>query len=196
MQIEYLNHLPAEFLDSAIELYFNSLREKLEPILGSDGRAQEALVSSIMKNNGFIALCEGKLVGIMGVQTSKGGFINPSFKTMVRVYGKLGGLVRLWGLWTLHHSTKDDELYVDGVAVAPEMRGNGIGTQLFELMESTASAKGINKITLDVIDTNPKAKALYKQLGFLQTNVKEIWPLNLLIKFPFKSATFMVKTIG
>ena len=51
MQVDYLDYLPDDFKFSAIRLYFNALKKKLEPILGSDGRAQEALASNI------VALC-------------------------------------------------------------------------------------------------------------------------------------------
>ena len=116
--------------------------------------------------------------------------------TMVRIYGKLSGLIRMAGLATLHHQTGENELYIDGIAVQPEMRGKGIGTQLFNLLESTALENRIKTISLDVVDTNPKAKSLYERLGFVVIREQEIRPLNLFIRFPFKSVTFMSKTIG
>jgi len=85
MQIDYLNYLPDEFRTSAIRLYFNALKEKIEPVLGSDGKAQEALASNIAIDKCLVAICDEKLVGIMGIQTNKGGFVNPSLKTMVRI---------------------------------------------------------------------------------------------------------------
>lgn len=196
MKIDYLNYLPKEFRDSAIQLYFNSLKEKLEPILGSNGRAQEVLASSITTDKCLVAVCDEKLVGIMGIQTNKGGFVNPSLKTMIRIYGILGGILRMIGLVILHHSTGADEFHIDGVAVTHEMRGEGIGSRLFDLLERTASKKRIRTISLEVIDTNPRAKALYEQLGFVEIKTQAIRPLNLFIKFPFRSATLMVKTIG
>ncbi len=196
MQINYLTYLPDEFRASAIWLYFNALKEKLEPILGSDGRAQEVLASNIASDKCLVAICDEKLVGIMGIQTNKGGFMNPSLKTTVRIYGILGGIVRMGGLAILHHTSSSDELYVDGVAVAYEMRGKGIGSRLFEMLERNASIKGIRTISLEVIDTNPRAKSLYEQLGFVVMKTQTLWPLNLFVKFPFRSTTLMTKTIG
>ena len=196
MQVDYLDYLPDDFKVSAIRLYFNSLKEKLEPILGSDGRAQEALASNIATDKCIVAICNGKLVGIMGIQTNKRGFVNPNLKTMVRIYGNFGGILRMGGLAILHHTIGTDELYVDGVAVASEMRGKGIGSHLFELLEQAVLKKRIKTISLEVIDTNPRAKALYERLGFVAVKTQTIWPLNLFIRFPFKSATLMVKTMG
>ena len=196
MQVDYLDYLPDDFKVSAIRLYFNSLKEKLEPILGSDGRAQEALASNIATDKCIVAICNGKLVGIMGIQTNKRGFVNPNLKTMVRIYGNFGGILRMGGLAILHHTIGTDELYVDGVAVASEMRDKGIGSHLFELLEQAVLKKRIKTISLEVIDTNPRAKALYERLGFVAVKTQTLWPLNLFVRFPFRSATLMVKTMG
>ena len=196
MQVDYLDYLPDDLKVSAIRLYFNALKEKLEPILGSDGRAQEALASNIATDKCIVAICNGKLVGIMGIQTNKRGFVNPNLKTMVRIYGNFGGILRTGGLAILHHTTGTDELYVDGVAVASEMRGKGIGSHLFELLEQAVLKKRIKTISLEVIDTNPRAKALYERLGFVAVKTQTLWPLNLFVRFPFRSATLMVKTMG
>ncbi len=195
MQCEYLCNLPDEFRVSTVRLYFNALKEKLEPILGSDGRAQEVLASNIVADKCLVAVCNEKLVGIMGIQTNEGGFVNPNLRTMMKVYGLFGGMLRLGGLAILHHTTRADELYVDGVAVAREMRSMGIGSRLFDLLDRMASKKGIQTISLEVIDTNRRAKALYENLGFVAVKTRTIWPLNMFVKFPFKSATLMVKKI-
>lgn len=194
--IEYLKYLPGTLFRPAVDLYFYSLREKLEPLLGGDGRAQEVLMSSIVADNCLVALCNGKLVGIMGFQTSQGGFIQPSLKTMVRIYGMPGGLFRLAGLAMLYHSTRSDEFYIDGVAVAPEMRGKGIGRHFFGILESMASEAGKSRISLDVIDINDRARALYEKLGYKELNRQKIWPVNRLIGFPFGAVSYMEKSIG
>jgi hypothetical protein len=56
VQVDYLDYLPDDFKVSAIRLYFNSLKEKLEPILGSDGSAQEALASNIATDKCTVAM--------------------------------------------------------------------------------------------------------------------------------------------
>jgi ribosomal protein S18 acetylase RimI-like enzyme len=196
MQVDYLDYLPDDFKVSAIRLYFNALKEKLEPILGSDGRAQEALASNIATDKCLVAICNEKLVGVMGIQTNKRGFVNPKLITMVRIYGSYGGILRMGGLAILHHTIGTDELYVDGVAVASEMRGKGIGSHLFDLLEQAVLKKRIKTISLEVIDTNPRAKAFYERLGFVAVKTQTLWPLNLFVRFPFRSATLMVKTMG
>ena len=195
MQINYLDYLPDEFRASALTLYFNALNEKLEPILGSDGRAKKALGSHLATNKCLVAICDRKLAGILGIQDNKGGFINPTLKTMVKLYGIPGGFLRMIGLAMLHHRTASNELYVDGVAVVDKMRGKGIGSHLFNRLERIAVQKSVRTISLEVIDTNQRARALYEHLGFVATTEQSIWPLNLFLNFSFKSATLMVKRI-
>ncbi len=196
MQIEYIDYLPDEFKASAMRLYFNSLKEKLGPILGDYNRAQKALESELSINYCLTAICDQKLVGVLGIQTDKGGFINPTLTKMIKVYGTFGGIFRMGGLALLHHKTASDELYVDGVAVANQMRGQGIGSHLFDMLEGIASKKRIRTISLDVIDSNSRAKALYERLGFVTIKQRTVWPWHLFFKFPFRSATLMVKMIG
>ena len=193
MEVEYLEHLPGELSDYAVSLYLSALKDKLVPIFGSEKRAQKALRNGIVKDNCLAAIYRQRVVGILGIQTDKGSFLNPTLKTLVMEYGMLGGLFRLGGLAVLHHPSAPDELYVDGVGVVDDMREKGIGSRLFDLLERIALKKGIRMISLEVIDTNHRAKALYERLGFIETKRKSLWPFNLMYKFPFKASIQMVK---
>lgn len=196
MEIDYLEHLPGELSDDAVRLYLSALKDKLVPILGSDERAQEALRNGIAKDNCLVAICDQKLVGILGIQTDKGSFLNPTLKTLARTYGILGGAFRMSGLALLHHPTAPDELYIDGIAVVEDMRGKGIGPRLFDMLETIALERRSRMISLDVIDTNHRVRALYKRLGFVETKCRTLWPFSLIFKFPFKSAIQMVKMMS
>ena len=196
MEIQYLEYLPAEFADQAIALYFSALSAKLEPILGNIHSAREALERTLATDRCLAAVRDQQLLGMMGIQTVSGGFLNPTLNILVKHYGVFGGILRLGGLSLLHHRTVSGELYVDGVAVAAEHRGRGIGSHLFSLLEKVALKMGIRKITLEIIDTNHRAKTLYERLGFVQTKEQTVRPFNLIFKFPFKSAILMEKNIN
>lgn len=99
------------------------------------------------------------------------------------------------GLNLLHHKTAADEWYVDGIAVAEKMRGKGVGTELLGHLESLAEENGIRKISLEVINTNQKAQALYLCLGFVAGKRTALWPFNHLYGFPFDSVITMEKTL-
>lgn len=60
-----------------------------------------------------------------------------------------------------HHS-----LHIAQLGVAPERRSQGLGAQLLAFAEAQARTQGLGQISLDVADSNPRARALYERLGF------------------------------
>jgi len=59
-----------------------------------------------------------------------------------------------------------EEHYISNVAVYPEYRGMGIGTDLIAKVEMKARKNGAKKVVLDVEVENLKAIKLYKKLGY------------------------------
>jgi len=55
---------------------------------------------------------------------------------------------------------------VHDVVVASSHRGRGIAAQLFAEVEAIARERGACKLTLEVLDGNAAAQALYRRLGF------------------------------
>ena len=55
---------------------------------------------------------------------------------------------------------------VHDVVVASSHRGRGIAAQLFAGVEAVARERGACKLTLEVLDGNAPARALYRRLGF------------------------------
>ena len=165
------------------------------PILGEVDRALRVLTQHINLKNCYTAFSNDRLVGILGLQTRVGSFWNPTWKSFVTEYGLIGGLFRYCGLSFLHHETGSDEWYIDGIAVAAEMRGLGIGTKLLGHLEHGARINGIHKITLEVINTNPQAEALYQRLGFREITRTNLWPFNRIYGFSFEYAIQMAKFI-
>jgi GNAT superfamily N-acetyltransferase len=196
MYIAYFNHLPHKFSAAAVRLFLDALGEKLVPVLGDDARAQSVLQQSLDPTRCVAAVCDGELAGLLAIKDHEGGFITPTLRAMTQMYGLLGGLYRVVGLAFLHHAVAPDEFYVDGVAVVDALRGQGVGSQLFARFEQRALEKGIRTLSLTVIDTNPRAEALYERLGFVPVKQERLWPLNRIFGLPFESDTLMIKKIG
>lgn len=57
-------------------------------------------------------------------------------------------------------------LNLHDIAVHPSFRGRGIGTALIAKAESVGRERGCAKLTLEVLEGNTGAKALYERLGF------------------------------
>ena len=195
MKINCLDYLPDEFRTSAVQLFLSALRDKLVPILGNDGRAQGVLEKNLNTAECLTAIYDQQLVGILAIKSSQGSFLNPTLSILTQTYGIPGGILRMCGLAMLDYSTASEEFYVDGVVVVDKMRGEGIGSQLFEMLERIALEKGIQTISLEIIDTNHRARALYERLGFVESRSRPIWPFNLIFKFPFKTSIQMVKML-
>lgn len=59
-----------------------------------------------------------------------------------------------------------DEAQITNVAVAPDCRGQGAGTQLLAALIEAAKERGCTAMTLEVRPSNAPALALYQHFGF------------------------------
>ena len=103
--------------------------------------------------------------------------------------------MRIGDLHLLHHRSAPEEWYVEGIAVAKEMRGAGIGTGLISLLERIAREKKDKQSLAPSLDTNPRAKILYERIGFVETRGTPVWPFNRICGFSFNLATEMAKEL-
>ena len=77
-----------------------------------------------------------------------------------------------------------------GICVSDHARGQGIGTKLLNAIKAQAHTRNLSQVRLDVINTNPHARALYERQGFTPGEIQHLGPLRHL--FGFKSATTMI----
>lgn len=187
--------IPKEFVRSAAELYLSALWEKFEPILGNGERAIAIIESSIEAGNCFSALEDNDLIGVLAMQTAEQHFLNTGFTDFSTQYGFAGAIAKGIALQLLQYKPRHGELYVEGVAVADDARGKGVGTKLFEAMTNYARAQKYKTISLEVIDTNQRALQLYKRLGFAIKKRSSIWPLNKIIGWLFKASILMESSV-
>lgn len=75
----------------------------------------------------------------------------------------VGAAVCFWGFSTFAGRPL---LNLHDFAVRPGFRGRGVGQALLDELERRARERGCCKITLEVHDTNDRAKALYRRRGF------------------------------
>ena len=72
------------------------------------------------------------------------------------------------------HKVIDKEGYVEEFFVTERMRGNGIGTKLFDRITEEFKIKGCKSLGTDAYVTNTKALVYYKKLGFHERIVQLI----------------------
>lgn len=66
----------------------------------------------------------------------------------------------------LSKETEKDEYYLDSLAVSPNHRKQGIGSELLKAFENAGYKKGFHKLSLNVDEDNTNAYQLYKKNGF------------------------------
>lgn len=71
-----------------------------------------------------------------------------------------------------------DEGQIANIAVRADYRGKGYGKRLMRELINIAKRNGINRMTLEVKDTNERAVNLYKSFGFTVEGVRRKYYLN------------------
>jgi ribosomal protein S18 acetylase RimI-like enzyme len=191
--IRLLDHLPANLADGAAALYLSALADKLVPVYGGGPRARQALARGFNRRLCITAVDNDRLVGVLGIQTPLAGFMDATFKTLRPHYGIPGSLWRLALLAFLQYSPPAGEAYVDGIAVDPDYRGQGVGTAMIAALESRAAGQGLSMVRLEVVGTNSRAQKFYRRLGFEIFREQTVWPVGSLAGF--RSSVVMIKPL-
>lgn len=191
--IEIGDHLPEAYIPAGVRLYYTGLEAKLGPVFGPLEAALAVLPGSIQPARCLVAFTEGRLAGILGIHDQRGSFLEPSYGTMVRHYGQISGTFRTMLLMLLDHKVPPGDLYLDGIVVDPGLRRQAIGTALITAFENRARDNGFASVSLEVIDTNPRAKALYVRMGYHKIATHTMGPFSHL--FGFRSTCRMSKQL-
>ncbi|WP_298860442.1 GNAT family N-acetyltransferase [uncultured Sulfitobacter sp.] len=175
-------------------LYWGAFSAKLGRLLGPDETAL-AFFSQIITPKFAITARDatGKVIGVAGFKTSKGALTGGGMRDIARYYGWFGALWRGPLLALLEREIEEDTLLMDGICVDSTARGWGAGTALLGAIKAEAAARNLTHVRLDVIDINPRARALYIREGFVAGPPQNIGPLRLL--FGFSSSTPMTWTV-
>ena len=186
--------LPEHLRGQAARLYWQAFGGKLGPVMGPEPLAM-AFLNRVIRTDQVIAAIspDGQLLGIAGFKTPAGSFASGQPADLTAIYGRFGGWWRRWLLSQLSGGVDNDRFLLDGLCVAPQARSTGLGSALLQAICDEAQSRGYTAVRLEVIDSNWRAIALYKRLGFTVTATQSIGPLRLI--FGFKSALTMVRSL-
>lgn len=187
---------PESVRDQAAHLYFDAFAGKLGGLLGWDGRGVAFFRRILDPDFALSALSKDgdRLLGIAGFKTAEGSMTAGGLGDLTATYGWFGMAWRAPFLALLERDRVDDQLLMDGIAVAPKARGLGIGTALLKAVVREANRRKLSTVRLDVIDTNPKARALYERFGFVVKSTEELGFLRHI--FGFSSSSTMVLDVN
>lgn len=178
----------------AAALYWEAFGEKLGFVLGPKYRALIFITRVLRSDHGICAYDDnGRLLGIAGFKTVNGALVGGNFRDMRVVYGWVGASIRALLLSALEKDVENERFLMDGIFVAHEARGQGVGTALLDAIAAEARTRGYKQVRLDVIDTNPRARALYLHEGFREIGTRQLGILRHI--FGFNAATTMVRDV-
>jgi ribosomal protein S18 acetylase RimI-like enzyme len=190
-----LHHgLPPELRGPAAALYWQAFGGKLGRVMGPEPRALAFLGRVIRSDHAIIATENGELRGLIGFKTAQGGFAGGGLADLRAIYGLAGSLWRAALLRMLNRDVEAERFLIDGICVAREAQGHGIGSLLIEALCREARARGYREVRLDVIDSNWRARALYERQGFEAVRTEAMGLLASV--FGFASATTMVRRVA
>lgn len=74
----------------------------------------------------------------------------------------------------IHFRKFDNVLFLNNIFLSKYIRGNGIGTYVLNkvLNMPFVSENNFKQLTLDVLESNPRAKKWYEKIGFIQESIE------------------------
>jgi ribosomal protein S18 acetylase RimI-like enzyme len=159
---------------TGVELYDEAFAAKLSAMIPDQGLRRQVLMEAADAGRCLTARSPGGLLGICGFHHAGRSFTGQlSAGLLFRRLGILGGLRACVVGTMMIRKPEEGELLMDGIAVMRQARGQGIGGRLIATLAEFARKEGYSRIRLDVIDTNPRARALYERSGFVETARRE-----------------------
>lgn len=186
--------LPPGQRAAAARLYWQAFGAKLGRVMGPERKAL-AFIERVLSDRHVISARDaaGRVVGVIGYRTAQGSFVGGERADLIAVYGLPGALWRMACLGVLARDIETRALIVDGLAVAPEWRGAGIGAALIEALVVEATMRGYRELRLDVVGENLRARALYERLGFAVARRRDSRLTRLF--FEFETAYVMIRPL-
>lgn len=175
-------------------LFWGAFRNKLRLLLRPEDKALAFIAAVLDPEHAICARSEtGALLGVAGFKTARGALVGGGFRELAAHFGAFGALWRGLFLEMLEREPDAGVLLMDGIFVTEAARGRGIGTALLAAVGEHARAEGCGSVRLDVIDTNPRARALYLREGFEPGPKTDLGPLRHV--FGFSSSEEMRLTL-
>ncbi|ATG54217.1 GNAT family N-acetyltransferase [Brachybacterium ginsengisoli] len=148
------------------ELYWEAFARKLRPGFRDDQTGVQAVKAGLQSENVLVARRQGALLGVCGFYGAKSGAVDLKWSSLRRALTISAAARASTVLAVLSRSTCSDALVLDGICVDRAARGLGIGTALLNAASSYARSIDVRRVRLSVVDSNPRARALYERQGF------------------------------
>lgn len=176
------------------ELYWEAFGRKLGAALNPPATGRRFIAAHLQHDRGVVALAGERVAGVAGFKLGGRGLLGGGVADVLDTYGTLRGLPRLALLALLERTPTRGQLVMDGIAVDAGYRGCGIGSALLLEVIRVAADNGCGQVRLDVIDVNPRARALYERHEFTAVHTDSTPYLRRLMGFT--AVTTMCRTVN
>jgi ribosomal protein S18 acetylase RimI-like enzyme len=167
-------------LPRAAELFDLAFSDKFKKAIPESSirlRVWESVVDPQQIMAGYL---DGNLVSIAVLSFNrKSGFRKGVMVKVLKILGLRRTPLALITFALFEKRISADDLYIEAISVAPDIRGMGLGSTTIEAIRSTAVRNRLKTMTLQVIQGNESAKKLYERHGFVVEDFVE----NSLMKY-------------
>ncbi|GAA4609044.1 GNAT superfamily N-acetyltransferase [Actinoplanes octamycinicus] len=147
-------------------LYWEAFGRKLRPAFGDSAAGAAQVTAALRADRMLVARSGGEVVGVCGYHHDGRGAADLSWSRLRQRLGAPAALRALLVLAPLDRPERPGVLVLDGICVAAAQRGRGVGSALLSAAGGWARRHHDEWVQLSVVDTNPRAEALYRRLGF------------------------------
>ncbi|CAD7694811.1 unnamed protein product [Ostreobium quekettii] len=183
---------------AAVDVLYEGFARKIHHLLiltKSEDQAKRLIPQLVDFSQSLVAVIDDRVCGVLFMNLGKQRCFRFDWKLGIHEFGLLGTIRRRINYWLVHEKNcHAGELNIQAITVLPELRNHGIGTQMLHEVERYADRNGYQELTLEVVDTNPDAKRLYRRLGFSTKKTERTWPFTT--KAGFNAVDSMTKPIG
>ena len=191
--IEIERGFPSVDRPKAVRMFWEAFGDKLGRCMGPEPKALRFIDAQLRSHFSFAAYDNNQMLGLVGFKTSDGGLVGGEYRDLAEVYGYVSAVWRGAILSMFERDIENGQLLLDGIFVTEKARGRGVGTALLDAVEDYARFELYKEIRLDVIDSNPKARALYERRGYVAGKTSRAGLLKPFLGF--SSATTMIRTL-
>lgn len=177
----------------AASLYWEAFGRKLRPGFSTEDVGMGVVRAALRPDRILVARVNGSVLGVCGYTANGVSAVDLSWTSLRSHLSRRGATRAITVLSILARSSTHDALVLDGICVADNHRGMGIGTALLDAAGARAGEFGFRAIRLSVADTNPRAEALYRRLGFVAVEGGSLGALSVV--YGFDRYTTMERTL-
>jgi GNAT superfamily N-acetyltransferase len=151
------------------QILYKSFDTKFKPIFKKVTIEEgiNIIKQTLAKTSGLLAREGAKILGVAILSSST----SPSLYFDKKLKKKLGLLsyIYLNHIFKVEDITDNATIKIELLAITKGAREQGIGSKILSEIVKYSRTNKYKKILLEVVDTNPRAKILYKRIGFKTT---------------------------